>query len=123
MISLCFRSGEKNRYSFIKNASDKVLFAIDYSDLLTGSDSLSSGTAIAYSSAGTIITTQCVGTLVVSGNRLLVSGLTFGTSGTSPAADGTRVEIIVTGTTASGAVGAFETYWLVAAPAYAPIPT
>ena len=123
MQTLAYREGYPNQYSMTKTGSDKPAYTIDYTDVLPGTNALSTGVTVALDSTGATATTNCVASTTISGNQITVLMLTCGSSsGTQPAADGTRFRLRTTATLQSGAVYNYDVYILVRDPAYAPIP-
>ena len=122
MLTLSFREGYPNQYSMTKTGAEKPSYSVTWDDVLPGTNALSTGVTVALDSNGSTVTSSCVNSTTVSGNQTVVLMLTCGTSGTSPAADGSRFRLRTTATLVSGASYVYDVYVLVRDPAYSPIP-
>jgi hypothetical protein len=123
MITLAAREGYPNQYSMTKTGAERPSYILDFTEMLPGTNALSTGVTVALDSTGATVTTNCVSSSTISGNQITVLMLTCGSSsGTLPAADGSRFRLRTTATLSSGAVYNYDVFILVKDPTYSPIP-
>lgn len=121
LFSYRSRGGDLNSSQLFKDGAAKPEYSIAFDDGIAAGVTISTAASVAKDSTGSTVTTNCVSASTVSGNSVIVTMKTCGASGTSPAIDGGRFQIITTATLSNSEVLTYGVYLLIQAGAYAPV--